>query len=169
MFSQQRAVQSLLTECHSDVHRHIKRFVFTLFGFTLFFVSCHFLVLSRDLFLKRQPSEKRKKKKKSSPLGYVCITYEQQQGEVIHSQCNLLSWDIYVILFNESVSALTDLTDFETCSETRRVCVWFNVSGSWTAELTLFSYGNSVFSPSKHFSTLSLTTCHDFCPEHDCR
>lgn len=42
MFSRRRAVQPLLTERHSDVHRHIKCFVFTLFGFTLFFVSCHF-------------------------------------------------------------------------------------------------------------------------------
>lgn len=52
MFSRRRAVQSLLTECHSDVHRHVKHFVFTLFGFTLSFVPCHFLVLSPDLFFK---------------------------------------------------------------------------------------------------------------------
>lgn len=61
MFSEQHEVQTPLTERHSDVHRHIKRFVFTLFGFTLFFVSCLFLFLSLDLSLKRKPSEKQKK------------------------------------------------------------------------------------------------------------
>lgn len=51
MFSEQREVQSPLTERHSDVHRHIKRFVFTLFGFTLFFASCRFLVFEpRSVF-----------------------------------------------------------------------------------------------------------------------
>ncbi|KAI9525021.1 hypothetical protein NQZ68_012531 [Dissostichus eleginoides] len=40
---------------------------------------------------------------------------------------------------------------------------------SWNARLTWFSGRDSAFSPSKHFSTLSLTTCHDFCPERDCR
>lgn len=47
---------------------------------------------------------------------------KEQHGEVIHRQSNLVSWDIYVILFNESASALTDLTDFETLRPA--VCMW---------------------------------------------
>lgn len=61
---------------------------------------------------------------------------------------------------------MRDVTDFEACTEVR----WhirLNVSASWTAGLTLFSDRDSAFSPSKHFSTLPLTTCHDFCPELD--
>lgn len=90
---------------------------------------------------------------------------KEQHGEAVRGQSNLVSWDVYVILFNESASELTDLTDFETCC----VYVRFNVSERWTEELTLFSYRDPAVSPSKHFLTLSLTTCHDFWPEHDCR
>lgn len=118
MFSQQWAVQSLLTECRSDVHRHIKRFVFTLFGFTLFFVSCHFWCFERQTVQRDNPSERRaselcKKNKKERSL----------TGSLIWSPR-----DIYAILFNESDSALTALTDSETRCESRSVYVRFNVS-----------------------------------------
>lgn len=164
MFSQQRAAQSLLTECHSDVHRHIKRFVFTLFGFTLFFVSCHFLVFEPRSVQRDNLAEK---KPQCGCTSQSCKNNKRERsfaGSLIWSP-----WDIYVILVNESVSALTHLTDFETCSETCSVYVGFNVSETWTAKLDLFSYRDSAFSSSKHFSTFSLTTCHDFCPEDDRR
>lgn len=61
MFSEQHEVQSPLTERHSDVHRHIKRFVFTLFGFTLFFVSCHFLVFEPRCVFKEKTQWKTKR------------------------------------------------------------------------------------------------------------
>lgn len=60
-------------------------------------------------------------------------------------------WCVYVILFNKSAWVLTALTDFETRSETHCVFVRFNVSESWTAELTLFSCRDSAFSLSRHF------------------
>lgn len=118
MFSQQWAVQSLLTECRSDVHRHIKRFVFTLFGFTLFFVSCHFWCFEQQTVQRDNPSERRasescKEKKKERSLA----------GSLIWSPR-----DIYAILFNESDLALTALTDSETRCESRSVYVRFNVS-----------------------------------------
>lgn len=107
-------------------------------------------------------------KKRMHGWVYVSIMKEIQQ-EVSLGRSNSVSWDIYVILFNECASPLTGLTDFESRSETRCVYVRFNVSERWTEELTLFSYGDPAVSPSKHFLTLFLTTCHDVCPEHDYR
>lgn len=108
-----------------------------------------------------------KNKKRMHGWVYVSIMKEIQRSEVSLGQSNSVSWDICVILFNERASTLTGLTDFESRSETRRMYVRFNVSERWTEELTLFSYGDPVVSPSKHFLTLFLTTCHDVCPEHD--
>lgn len=111
----------------------------------------------------------KKKEKKTHPWVHVSIMKEQQWGEVIRRQSNLVSWDIYVILFNKSATVVTDLTGLESCSETCCVSVRLNVSKRWTEELTLFCYRDPAVSPSKHFLTFSLTTWHDFCPEHNCR
>lgn len=118
MFSQQWAVQSLLIECRSDVHRHIKHFVFTLFGFTLFFVSCHFWCFEQQTVQRDNPSERR--------ASELCKENKKER-----SLTGSLIWsprDIYAILFNESDSALTALTDSETRCESRSVYVRFNVS-----------------------------------------
>lgn len=63
-------------QCHSDVRRHIRRFVFTVFGFALFFMSCYFVIWAT--IFKETTSWK---KKKNLTPGYTSQSWKNNNGE----------------------------------------------------------------------------------------
>lgn len=109
MLSEQHGAQSWLTERHSNVHRHIKRFVFYSVRFSsrvffFLFLSCHFLVLCFDLSLKRRWwKEKKMKEKKKTALVVVRLNRDgatgrgHTRGRLIQSLWTLFFFFVVVV------------------------------------------------------------------------